>query len=140
VIKSRAGDTGPVTRCESVRLRRATLRLSVLAAVLLLAGLLPWLTDGPLPVRLVALPLLLTGAGVAAVAVRLRSVLPTPVRPRPSAPPVERACDGCACGGGGRGAATAQQPPAKPPAKPPVRAAEPAGDEPAAQALDPTAG
>jgi hypothetical protein len=32
-------------------------RLGVLAAVLLLAGLLPWVTAGPLPARLVALPL-----------------------------------------------------------------------------------
>ena len=70
-------------------------RLGVLAAALLVAGLLPWVTAGPLPARLVALPLLLAGALVAVVAVRVRSVVP---QPRPSAPPVERRCDGCVCG------------------------------------------
>ena len=90
--------------------RRAVVRLGVLAAALLVAGLLPWVTMGPLPVRLVALPLLLAGALVAVVAVRVRTVL---ARPRPSAPPVERRCDGCVCGTGGGCAALSGQPSAE---------------------------
>ena len=77
--------------------RRATVRLAVLAAVLLLAGLLPWLTAGPAAARLVALPLLLAGVLVAVAAVRVRTALVA----RPSAPPVERRCDGCVCGTSG---------------------------------------
>ena len=89
--------------------RRAVVRLGVLAAALLLAGLLPWVTMGPLPARLLALPLLLTGVLVTIVAVRVRSVLP---RPRPSAPPVERRCAGCVCGTGGGCAALSRRSPA----------------------------
>lgn len=89
-------------------MRRATLRLGALAVVLLVAGVLPWVTGGALAVRLVALPLLLAGAGVAAVALRVRSVLTrraaTPAYP---APLVERACDGCSCGAGGCAGASA---------------------------------
>lgn len=87
-------------------MRRATLRLGALAAVLLVAGLLPWVTGGTQGVRLVALPLLVAGLGVGAVALRVRSVLTrqaaTAAYP---APLVERGCDGCACGGGGCGSA-----------------------------------
>lgn len=89
-----------MTTVDSRALRRATTRLGLLAAVLLVAGLLPWLTAGPLGVRLVALPMLLAGLGVAAVALRVRRVVPAA-----PAPLVERGCDGCACGGGGCGTA-----------------------------------
>ena len=68
--------------------RRAVVRLGVLAAALLLAGLLPWVTMGPLPARLLALPLLLTGVLVAIVAVRVRvgAAAAAPVRPTGRAP------------------------------------------------------
>ena len=92
-----AGDTGRVTAAEAARIRRrAVLRLGALAAALLVAGLLPWLTAGPLPARLLGLPLLVAGALVATATARVR-----PAAARPSAPPVERRCDGCVCGGGG---------------------------------------
>lgn len=103
-----AGDTGRVTVVDAGRARRrAVVRLGVLAAALLVAGLLPWVTAGPLPARLIALPLLLVGVLVAVAAVRIRSVLP---RPRPSAPPVERRCDGCVCGIAGGCAVLRAQP------------------------------
>lgn len=93
--------------------RRATLRLGALAAVLLVAGLLPWVTGGSTGARLVALPLLLAGAGVAAVGLRVRSVLSRQAAARAAypAPLVERTCDGCACGAGGCGPGQ-EQPPA----------------------------
>jgi hypothetical protein len=87
-----------VTAGDGRRVRRATVRLGVLAAVLLLAGLLPWVTAGPLPARLVALPLLLAGALVAVLTARVGTMVP---QLRPSAPPVERRCDGCVCGTAG---------------------------------------
>lgn len=68
--------------------------LGVLAAALLLAGLLPWVTWGELTIRLLALPLLLAGLVVAGSALRVRAA----GRRTPSAPPVERGCEGCACG------------------------------------------
>jgi len=86
--------------------RRATLRLGMLAAVLLVAGLLPWVTGGPTGARLVALPLLLAGLGVTALVLRVRSVLSRRATAAAyPAPLVERTCDGCACGGGGCGSA-----------------------------------
>jgi hypothetical protein len=45
------------------------LRLAALAALLLVAGALPWLTAGPLPARLIALPLLAAGVLAAAATV-----------------------------------------------------------------------
>jgi hypothetical protein len=96
-----------VTTADGKVLRRAALRLGVLAAVLLVAGLLPWVTGGSLGVRLVALPLLLAGVGVATVAVRVRAVMPR-ADPAYPAPLVERSCDGCACGAGGCGSAAGQ--------------------------------
>lgn len=77
--------------------RRAVLLLGVLAATLLLAGLLPWVTGGESTIRMLALPMLLAGLLVAGAAVRVAVFR----RPAPSAPPVERGCDGCVCGGGG---------------------------------------
>ncbi len=93
----RAGrDTGAVAAVGTGRARRrAVLRLGLLAGVLLLAGGLPWVTAGPLPARLIALPLLVAGLLVAAVTVKLRSILP---RVRPAAQLVERRCEGCVCG------------------------------------------
>jgi len=45
------------------------LRLAALAALLLVAGALPWLTAGPLPARPIALPLLAAGVLAAAATV-----------------------------------------------------------------------
>ena len=89
--------------------RRATLRLGALTAALLVAGLLPWITGGATAARLVSLPLLLAGIGVAAVALRVRSVLSRRAAAAAAypAPLVERTCDGCACGAGGCGSAPA---------------------------------
>ncbi|HST64806.1 MAG TPA: hypothetical protein VLM05_06430 [Mycobacteriales bacterium] len=72
--------------------RRAVRKLGALAGVLLLAGVLPWVTGGELLIRLLALPLLLAGLLVLGTLLRVRTA------PAPSAPPVERGCDGCACG------------------------------------------
>lgn len=68
--------------------------LGALAATLLLAGLLPWVTWGELGIRLLALPMLLAGLVVAGTALRVRAA----GRRVPSAPPVERGCAGCVCG------------------------------------------
>ena len=87
----RPGDTGRVTTADGTMVRRAARRLGVLAAVLLVAGLLPWVTGGSLGVRLVALPLLLAGAGVATMAVRVRALVPQ-ADPAYPAPLVERGC------------------------------------------------
>jgi hypothetical protein len=72
--------------------RRAVRMLGALAGVLLLAGVLPWVTGGETAIRLLALPLLLMGLVVLGAALRVRTA------PAPSAPPLERGCDGCACG------------------------------------------
>ena len=76
------------------RVRRRAVLLLGLAAMLLLAGLLPWVTGGETTVRMLALPLLLAGLLAAGAAVRIA------VARRP-APLVERTCDGCTCGAGG---------------------------------------
>jgi hypothetical protein len=55
--------TSPPTR------RGAVLRLAALAALLLVAGALPWLTAGPLPARPIAVPLLAAGVLAAAATV-----------------------------------------------------------------------
>jgi len=68
--------------------------LGLLAGALLLAGVLPWLTGGESMVRLLALPLLLAGLVVTGAALRVHAA----GRRVPSAPPVERRCDGCVCG------------------------------------------
>ncbi|HEX6755046.1 MAG TPA: hypothetical protein VF109_03775 [Mycobacteriales bacterium] len=117
-----------MTTADGKAVRRATVRLGALAGVLLLAGLLPWVTGGTLAARLVALPLLLAGVGIGAVAVRLRSVLMAadPADAAYPAPLVERGCDGCACGAGGCGSA----------AEPTVT--EPAGGETTDRAGKPT--
>ncbi len=73
---------------------RAALRLGTLAALLLCAGALPWITAGPLATRLIALPLLLTGALMAVATVRLRS---TPLPRRRTAAERPAACVTCAC-------------------------------------------
>jgi hypothetical protein len=67
--------------------------LGTLAGVLLLAGVLPWVTGGETAVRLLALPFVLAGLLVLGATLRVRAAARTP-----SAPPVERGCDGCACG------------------------------------------
>jgi hypothetical protein len=95
--------------------RRATLRLGALAAVLLVAGVLPWVTGGSTGARLVALPLLVAGIGVTAVVLRVRSVLAqrAAVAAAYPAPLVERGCDGCACGAGGCGSVAPEAPDAE---------------------------
>jgi hypothetical protein len=75
--------------------RRAVRNLGTLAGVLLLAGVLPWATGGDLVIRLLALPLLLAGLLVLGATLRVRAAGRAPT---PSAPPLERGCDGCACG------------------------------------------
>jgi hypothetical protein len=72
--------------------RRAVRMLGALAGVLLLAGVLPWVTGGETVLRVLAVGLLLAGLMVLGALLRIRSA------PAPSAPPVERGCDGCACG------------------------------------------
>ncbi len=73
--------------------RRALLLVGTLAGVLVLAGLLPWVTGGDSTIRFLALPLLLAGLMVTGLAIRFAVARrPTPVTP------VERGCDGCVCG------------------------------------------
>jgi hypothetical protein len=74
--------------------RRAVLRLGALTALFLLAGMLPWLTAGPLPTRLIALPLLLAGALMAVATARLRTS-PLPHRRTAAARPAT--CAACSC-------------------------------------------
>ena len=93
--------------------RRAVLLVGGLAAALLLAGLLPWVTGGDSTVRMLALPMLLAGLLVAGAAVRVATVR----RPAPSAPPVERTCDGCSCGAGGCAGLAADAPGRQPSAE-----------------------
>ena len=69
--------------------------LGALAGVLLLAGVLPWVTGGEWAIRLLALPLLLAGLLVLGATLRVRAAATAPA---PSAPPLERGCDGCVCG------------------------------------------
>jgi hypothetical protein len=82
---------------ERVR-RRLVLVVGTLAGLLVLAGVLPWVTGGDSTIRFLALPMLLAGLMVSGAAIRIATVRrPTPVTP------VERTCDGCCCGGGGCG-------------------------------------
>ncbi|MFL6131127.1 MAG: hypothetical protein ACJ73E_18960 [Mycobacteriales bacterium] len=84
-----------VREADRVR-RRAVLLVGTLAAALLLAGLLPWVTGGETTIRMLALPMLLAGLLVTGAATRIAVVR----RPAPVSP-VERRCDGCTCGAGG---------------------------------------
>src|SRR5918993_108971 len=100
---SPARDTGLVTGAEAgqdrerVR-RRLVLVVGTLAGLLVLAGVLPWVTGGDSTIRFLALPMLLAGLMVSGAAIRIATVRrPTPVTP------VERTCDGCSCGAGGWG-------------------------------------
>ena len=72
--------------------KRAVGMLGALAAVLLLAGVLPWATGADTVIRVLAVGLLLAGLMV------LGALLRVSTAPARSAPPVERGCDGCACG------------------------------------------
>jgi hypothetical protein len=74
--------------------RRAVRMLGTLAGVLLVAGVLPWVTGGETAVRLLALPFVLAGLLVLGATLRVRAAGKVAL----SAPPVERGCDGCACG------------------------------------------
>ena len=107
--------------------RRAVLILSALAGAMLLAGVLPWVTGGESTIRFLALPLLLAGLMVLGVTLR---VWVAGRRPAPSAPPVERGCDGCVCGRQGE-CATAEQPGADP--QPAAERAGADSDPPASQ-------
>jgi hypothetical protein len=84
--------------------------LSALAGAMLLAGVLPWATGAESTIRFLALPLLLAGLMVLGVT---RRVWAAGRRPAPSAPPVERGCDGCVCGREGGGCAVADRPDAE---------------------------
>lgn len=75
--------------------QRAVRKLGALAGVLLLAGVLPWVTGGELTIKLLALPLLLAGLMVLGATLRVHAAGRAP---GPSAPPLERGCDGCVCG------------------------------------------
>lgn len=88
--------------------RQITIRLGLLAAVMLVAGGLPWVTAGPLAARLIAVPLLLAGLLAAWVVIRVRALPAGPVRtPRPAGTAgtgtggQPAGCGGCACGGAG---------------------------------------
>ena len=105
--------------------RRAVLMLSALAGAMLLAGVLPWATGGESTVRFLALPLLLAGLLVLGVTLR---VWAAGRRAAPSAPPVERRCDGCVCGLAGTCAAAT------------LAADEPVAAEPAAESAPGRAG
>lgn len=77
---------------ERVR-QRALLLVGTLAGVLVLAGVLPWVTGGDSTIRFLALPLLVAGLMTTGLAVRFaRARRSTPVTP------VERGCEGCVCG------------------------------------------
>jgi uncharacterized membrane protein YccC len=90
------------------RVRRRALRLvGTLAGVLVLAGVLPWVTGADSTIRFLALPLLLAGLMATGLAIRFAKVR----RARPMTPvtPVERGCDGCACGLSKDGCGTAAE-------------------------------
>lgn len=70
------------------------LLLGSLAGALILAGVLPWATGAELTIKLFGLPLFLAGVLVTGAAVRVHAA----GKRVPSAPPVERGCDGCVCG------------------------------------------
>ncbi|HEX5496432.1 MAG TPA: hypothetical protein VFX70_17860 [Mycobacteriales bacterium] len=91
--------TSPV-RTPGVR-RRALARVGALAAVLVVAGGLPWLAGSTLAVRLIGLPLLAAGLLVGLVGI-VGYRLPHAV---PSVPTTRDApgCTGCGCGAGGCG-------------------------------------
>src|SRR5690242_11879743 len=88
--------------------------LSALAGAMLLAGVLPWATGGESTIRFLALPLLLAGLMVLGVTLR---VWAAGRRAAPSAPPVERGCDGSVCDQQG-GSAVAARPDAELAAEP----------------------
>jgi hypothetical protein len=98
-------DTAAVTA--GLARRRAVRMLGALAAALLLAGVLPWVTGGEATIRFLALPLLIAGLLVLGATLRVHAA---GRKPAPSAPPVERGCDGCVCGieGGCAAAGTSQ--------------------------------
>ena len=89
-----AGTATGAGRATAAARARAVRLLGFLAAALLLAGLVPWVTWGDLTIRLFALPMLLAGLLVTGTALRVRAA----GRRVPSAPPVERGCEGCVCG------------------------------------------
>jgi hypothetical protein len=74
--------------------RSATIAFGLLAAVLLAAGVLPWMSGGSMAIRLIGVPLLLLGLLAAVTAVRLPSVA-IPRRPAPPARPPHD-CAACA--------------------------------------------
>jgi hypothetical protein len=75
--------------------RRAVRMLGALAAAMLLAGVLPWVTGGEATIRFLALPLFIAGLLVLGATLRVNAAAR---KPAPSAPPFERGCDGCVCG------------------------------------------
>ncbi|CAA9276021.1 MAG: hypothetical protein AVDCRST_MAG41-3236 [uncultured Corynebacteriales bacterium] len=76
--------------------------LGALAAALLVAGLLPWLTGGETTIRMLALPMFLAGLLVSGVALRVHAA----GRQAPPARAAGLGCDGCMCGQQPAGCAT----------------------------------
>ncbi len=74
----------------------ARVRLVALAAVLLVAGILPWATGGPAVVRILGIPFVLLGLLAGYATTRLQTVASRAATR--SAPPA--GCGGCNCGAG----------------------------------------
>lgn len=84
----------------------ARIRLVALAAVLVVAGALPWLTGGPTAARLLGLPFILLGVLAAYATTRITQLAQRPA-PAPAGP--SGGCDSCVCGGGACGRAPGDQ-------------------------------
>lgn len=102
--------TAPAARRRPHLRRRAIARVGLMAALLVVAGVLPWVSGGPLSVRLLALPLLAAGVFLGAAAFRLHRTLP-PMPDAASADTRPAACAGCACGASGGSASGSSMPP-----------------------------
>lgn len=76
--------------------RGPVLMLAALAALLVAAGVLPWVAGGSAAARGFAAPLLLVGLFAAYVTFRATRPTPTPARTPATPPP----CAGCQCGAG----------------------------------------
>ncbi len=75
----------------------ARVRLVALAAVLLVAGILPWATGGPAVVRILGVPFILLGLLAGYATTRL-PVVASRAATRTAPPP--GGCGGCNCGAG----------------------------------------
>ncbi|MBI3687048.1 MAG: hypothetical protein HY241_06845 [Actinobacteria bacterium] len=93
-----------MTSTSTRTLRGPLLLLGALAALLIAAGTLPWLTGGTGPARALGTPLAALGL-VAGFAV-LRAARPA----RVAVPVRSGRCASCSCGAGGAGACATDQP------------------------------